>query len=170
MSKQSPMITDQDWMQALKEMRDQINQRDSELAAARETIKTLNRRAQQAEAGVRDNIEACKRAGVSMGRTLANAAADMYLRRAEKAESERDAQHEQVLRLTAERDEARRVQGVLSEDLGFVANKNETHIRQGRALQCSIDELTATRDLLTDENARLQKEVATLRYLHNGGH
>lgn len=101
----------------------------------RATVTRLNRRAQTAEAGVRDNVEACKAAGVSMGRTLANAAADMYLRRAEqaeaerdaalkqsaaweiqaqdmrdrlvRAEAERDAQSEQVLRLTGERDEAK---------------------------------------------------------------
>lgn len=51
----------------------------------------------------------------------------------------------------------------------------------GEAVRCEVDaevieglcatlsEALATRDLLTDENARLQKEVATLRFLQQGG-
>lgn len=84
-----------------------LRRAEAERDELRATVTRLNRRAQTAEAGVRDNVEACKAAGVSMGRTLANAAADMYLRRAEQAEAERDAQHALVLRLTAESEEAR---------------------------------------------------------------
>lgn len=36
-------------------------------------------------------------------------------------------------------------------------------------LCAALSEALATRDLLTDENARLQKEVATLRFLRQGG-
>lgn len=233
-----------------------LRRAETERDAARETIKTLNRRAQQAEAGVRDNVEACKAAGVSMGRTLANAAAAMYLRRAEQAEAERDAQakefarfkavaalansvvrwdallnemHEQKARaqraeqerdaqaalvatLTAERDEAR-VQLRAANDFLRVVTLERDHAQQvevpdafwrldeaqaqvwglicagtnmaerkryyrdlwqallanGLKLDAVVAELTATRDLLTAENARLRKEVATLELLRRGG-
>lgn len=129
----------------------------------RATVTRLNRRAQTAEAGVRDNVEASRAAGKSMGRTLANAAADMYLRRAEQAESERDAQHAEVLRLTGELEAAREAlaQKHLSErqSVRYVIAR-----RDGR-----IAELTATRDLLTAENARLRERVATLELLRRGG-
>lgn len=140
-----------------------LRRAEAERDELRATVTRLNRRAQTAEAGVRDNVEACKAAGVSMGRTLANAAADMYLRRAEQAEAERDAQHAEILRLTGERDEAQQAlsQKHLSErqSVRYVLDRRDARIA----------ELTATRDLLTAENARLQAEVATLRYLHNGG-
>lgn len=37
----------------------------------KETNQRLNRRCQQAEAGVEENVEACRREGVSLGRALA---------------------------------------------------------------------------------------------------
>ena len=80
-----------------------------------------------------------------------------------KAEAERDAHHDLVLRLTAERDKAREA----------LAQK---HLSERQAVRYVLDrrnariaELTATRDLLTAENARLQKEVATLELLRRGG-
>jgi len=80
-----------------------------------------------------------------------------------RAEAERDAQHALVLKVTAERDEAQQAlsQKHLSErqSVRYVLDRRDARIA----------ELTATRDLLTAENARLQAEVATLRYLHNGG-
>ena len=122
-----------------------------------------------------------------------------------RAEAERDAQHEQVLRLTAERDEAR-VQLRAANDFLRVVTLERDHAQQVEvpdafwqldearaqvwglicvATNCAIkadkgfpalrqvldqrDELTATRDLLTAENARLQKEVATLELLLRGG-
>ena len=80
--------------------------------------------------------------------------------RAEKAEHERDAQHEQVLRLTGERDavakDLARIRAV-SAIAGSVARwdslLNEMHKQKAK-----VSELTATRDLLTAENARLQRE------------
>lgn len=122
-----------------------------------------------------------------------------------KAEAERDAQHDLVLRLTAERDEAR-VQLRAANDFLRVVTLERDHAQQVEvpdafwqldearaqvwglicvATNCAIkadkgfpalrqvldqrDELTATRDLLTAENARLQKEVATLELLLRGG-
>ena len=168
-----------------------------ELAEARETIKRLNRRSQIAEAGVRDNVEECKAAGVSMGRTLANAAADMYLRRAEQAEAERDAQAELVGKLTAERDdiaadldEARaQVWGLICAGTNIDEIRRRTfealaqNVNSGRDLikvmifyqrerdeaRAQLRELESPRDLLTAENARLQQEVATLELLRRGG-
>lgn len=55
-----------------------------ELDALRGKINELHRRCQGAESAVRENVEACKAAGVSFGRSLANAAARMY-------QAERDA-------------------------------------------------------------------------------
>ena len=144
--------------------------------------------------------------GGSPSEQLANAAAE-YLRRAEKAEAERDAQHDQVLRLTAERDEAKAdavrmltaasqpgiTSARLAADLdearaqvwGLIcAGTNIDEIRRrtfealaqnvnsGRDLikvmifyqrerdeaRAQLRELESTRDLLTAENARLQKE------------
>jgi uncharacterized coiled-coil DUF342 family protein len=155
-----------------------------------------------------------------MGRTLANAAADMYLRRAEQAEAERDAQHAEVLRLTGERDalakDLARIEAVAA-IAGSVARwdslLNEMHkqkakvsellktieelraqvwglicagsnmaarrrhfqglwealLADGLKRDAQLSELTVTRDLLTAENARLQKEVATLERLRRGG-
>ena len=150
------------WEIQAQDMRDRLIKAEAERNELRATVTRLNRRAQTAEAGVRDNVEACKAAGVSMGRTLANAAADMYLRRAEKAEAERDAQHALVLRLTAERDAAREAlaQKHLSErqSVRYVISRRDARIA----------ELTATRDLLTAENARLQERVATLQPRRGG--
>mgnify|MGYP003494598122 CR=1 FL=1 len=52
-----------------------LRQAEAERDALRATVSRLNRRAQTAEAGVRANVAACKTAGVSLGRALANAAA-----------------------------------------------------------------------------------------------
>ena len=49
-----------------------------ELAAARETIRRLNRRCQSAEQGLAQKIDEMQRAGRSMGRAFANSAATMY--------------------------------------------------------------------------------------------
>lgn len=139
-----------------------LRRAEAERDELRATVTRLNRRAQTAEAGVRDNVEACKAAGVSMGRTLANAAADMYLRRAEKAEAERDAQHALVLRLTGELE-------ALATKTGDVEWREDAAVKVVKMRGRQIAELTATRDLLTAENARLQKEVATLELLRRGG-
>ena len=53
-----------------------------------ETIARLNRRAQQAEAVADENVEACRRAGQSFGRGLANYSATHEKERAEAAEAE----------------------------------------------------------------------------------
>ena len=141
--------------------------------------------------------------GGSPSEQLANAAAE-YLRRAEKAEAERDAQHDQVLRLTAERDEAKAdavrmltaasqpgiTSARLAADLdearaqvwgliciatnGQWRERDQTERTQrnlsfmGACLdeeQRKVAELTATRDLLTAENARLQKERDALLWV-----
>ena len=124
-------------------------------------------------------------------------------KRAEQAEAERDAQHEQVLRLTAERDEARRQLRASEEFLRVVtlerdhaqqvevpdafwqrdearaqvwglicAGSNmaerrryfqglwETLLADGLKRDAQLSELTATRDLLTAENARLQQQLS----------
>lgn len=86
-----------------------------------------------------------------------------------KAEAERDAQHDLVLRLTAEKHEAK------ADAVRMLTAACQHAITSGRLAAdldevCKVSELTATRDLLTAENARLQAEVATLRFLHNGGH
>lgn len=54
----------------------------------RETVRRLNRRAQALEAGIAEKI--ASHPPGSMGRALANAAAEMYHSRAQKAETERD--------------------------------------------------------------------------------
>ena len=103
-----------------------------------------------------------------------------------KAEAERDAQHEQVLRLTGERD-ALVFQGAEVEHAMLLAADERDEFAAALdkaraqvwglicvATNCAVkadesfpilrqvlnqrDELTATRDLLTEENARLQKE------------
>lgn len=103
-----------------------------------------------------------------------------------RAEAERDAQHDLVLRLTAERDEAKadavRMLTAASQP-GITSARLAADLDEARAqvwglicvaTNCAIkadkgfpalrqvldqrDELTATRDLLIDENARLQKE------------
>ena len=47
----------------------------TELRRSDETIKRLNRRCQLAESAAKDNVDACKREGISFGRVLANHAA-----------------------------------------------------------------------------------------------
>ena len=113
--------------------------------------------------------------------------------RAQRAERERDAQAALVATLTAERDEARAGQDQLAawlrDAMRKAAQYDETQAQVWGlicvATNCAIKadesypalrqvldqraELTATRDLLTAENARLQQEVATLELLRRGG-
>ena len=60
---------------------------ESALLEARATNALLNRRCQQAEKAARDNIDACKRAGMSFGRSLANYAALLYHEDLERAQA-----------------------------------------------------------------------------------
>jgi hypothetical protein len=62
---------------------------------ARATNRDLNRRCQQAEAAARENVEACRRSGVSLGRGLGHFAAAMFERERDEARAalaERDRQ------------------------------------------------------------------------------
>ena len=110
--------------------------------------------------------------------------------RAQRAEQERDAQAALVATLTAERDEARAGQDQLAawlrDAMRKAAQYDETQAQVWGlicvATNCAIkadesypalrqvldqrDELTATRDLLTAENARLQKERDAARVVH----
>lgn len=77
-----------------------------------------------------------------------------------RAEAERDAQHEQVLRLTGELealakdlDRMKAVSAIAGSVARWDSLLNEMHKQKAK-----VSELTATRDLLTAENARLQKE------------
>ncbi|WP_155948250.1 hypothetical protein [Rhodococcus aetherivorans] len=60
---------------------------EAALAQARATNARLNRRCQQAEKAARENIDACKRAGMSFGRSLANYGAMLYLEDLERAQA-----------------------------------------------------------------------------------
>lgn len=60
---------------------------EAALAEARATNARLNRRCQQAEKAARENIDACKRAGMSFGRSLANYAALLYREDLERAQA-----------------------------------------------------------------------------------
>lgn len=60
---------------------------EQERDTARETAQKHQRRAQALESGVRDNLEACRRAGVSLGRRLAAAGYELERQRAEQAEA-----------------------------------------------------------------------------------
>lgn len=62
-------------------------QTESALLEARATNARLNRRCQQAEKAARDNIDACKRAGMSFGRSLARYAALLYREDLERAQA-----------------------------------------------------------------------------------
>lgn len=62
--------------------------RARELAEARATNTRLHRRVQAAEAAARTTVEECRRAGVSLGRSLAVWAAGNWRTRAEQAESQ----------------------------------------------------------------------------------
>ena len=79
-----------------------------------------------------------------------------------RAEAERDAQHEQVLRLTGELE-------ALATKTGDVEWREDAAVKVVKMRGRQIAELTATRDLLTEENARLQARVATLELLRRGG-
>lgn len=79
-------------------------------------------------------------------------------------------------RAEAERDEARaQVWGLICAGSNMAERKQhfrglwETALEAGLKLERSVSELTATRDLLTAENARLQARVATLELLRRGG-
>lgn len=72
---------------------------EAELAAARETIKRLNRRVQVAEAGIAEKVKAS--APGSLGRALANAAADKYMRERDMAQAELAALKARILPGTA---------------------------------------------------------------------
>ncbi|KDE14230.1 hypothetical protein [Rhodococcus aetherivorans] len=60
---------------------------ESALFEARATNTRLNRRCQLAEKAARENIDACKRAGMSFGRSLANYAALLYREDLERAQA-----------------------------------------------------------------------------------
>ncbi|MGW4581844.1 hypothetical protein ACWELP_24440 [Rhodococcus aetherivorans] len=60
---------------------------ESALTQARATNARLNRRCQQAEKAARENIDACQRAGMSFGRSLANYGAMLYLEDLERAQA-----------------------------------------------------------------------------------
>jgi hypothetical protein len=79
-----------------------------------------------------------------------------------RAGAERDAQHAEVLRLTGELE-------ALATKTGDVEWREDAAVAVVKMRGRQIAELTATRDLLTEENARLQKEVATLELLRRGG-
>ena len=87
---------------------------------------------------------------------------EWLMKRAEKAEAERDAQHAEVLRLTGELD-------ALATKTGDVEWREDAAVKVVKMRGRQIAELTATRDLLTAENARLQARVATLELLRRGG-
>lgn len=63
---------------------------EAALAQARATNARLNRRCQQAEKAARENIDACQRAGMSFGRSLANYGAMLYLEDLERAQASID--------------------------------------------------------------------------------
>ena len=68
-----------------------------------------------------------------------------------RAKAERDAQHAEVLRLTGELE-------ALATKTGDVEWREDAAVKVVKMRGRQIAELTATRDLLTAENARLQKE------------
>lgn len=72
-------------LKANRDCVDHFEQMQAELAESRETIKRLNRRVQVAEAGVAKKVKA---SGGSLGRALANAAADKYMRERDMAQAE----------------------------------------------------------------------------------
>lgn len=81
-------------------LRERAEAAEAELAAARETIQRLNRRAQQAEAVADENVEACRRAGVSLGRGLANYAATRATEQLAAAQQREQQTAERVSALT----------------------------------------------------------------------
>lgn len=70
---------------AFKELSEKYLASEAELAQSRETIKRLNRRVQIAESGLAEKIKA---SGRSLGRALANAAADMFMHERDEARAE----------------------------------------------------------------------------------
>lgn len=73
--------------EAVRVLRERAEQAEQERDTARETAQKHQRRAQALESGVRDNLEACRRAGVSLGRRLAAAGYELERQRAEQAEA-----------------------------------------------------------------------------------
>jgi hypothetical protein len=84
---------------ANRDAMDHFEQMQAELAESRETIKRLNRRVQVAEAGVAEKVKA---SGGSLGRALANAAADRYMRERDEAQAELAALKARILPGAAE--------------------------------------------------------------------
>lgn len=78
---------------------------------------------------------------------------EWLMKRAEQAEAERDAQHEQVLRLTGELE-------ALATKTGDVEWREDAAVEVVKMRGRQISELTATRDLLLTENARLQQQLS----------
>ena len=74
---------------------DRLAEIEEQLRRCRETNKSLNRRLQSAESGLAAKIEEMQRAGISFGRSFANAAATMYEGKFREAEAE-------LARVTAE--------------------------------------------------------------------
>ena len=112
---------------------------------------------------------------------------EWLMKRAEKAGAERNAQRAEVLRLTGERDELlESVEELRALGFGLGCMLTNAQWRERDAAEraqrglklmqsCLQDEerrvfeLTATRDLLNGENARLHERVATLELLLRGG-
>lgn len=110
-----------------------------------------------------------------------------WVKDCEQAEAERDAQQALVLRLTGERDELlESVEELRALGFGLGCMLTNAQWRERDAAERAqrglklmqsclqdeerkVSELTATRDLLTDENARLQARVATMELLLRGG-
>ena len=78
---------------ALREERDRLA---AEVERLRSKNTELNRRCTDAEGAARDNVEQCRRQGVSLGRGLANWAACEYEREVERLKAALDAVRREV--------------------------------------------------------------------------
>lgn len=74
------------WEEMANTLREQRDAAIGEVERLRGKNSELNRRCQRAESVANENVEACKRAGQSFGRGLANYAALDYMRRLEAVE------------------------------------------------------------------------------------
>jgi hypothetical protein len=114
-------IVREEWEDALAALAEMEAERD----ALRETVRRLNRRAQVLEAGIAEKI--ASHPPGSLGRALANAAAETYHSRAQVAERERDALRQRIAALEAERERhepvAWQIRNEKSESWAFVGNK-----------------------------------------------